>query len=155
MERKQVEQRAFDLFQSGFNCAEAVSTAIVESCASKQERYTSKVATAFGGGFGGTKCETCGALTGGMIALGWLFGRTEPGADKQKAYALATEFRNRFLDAFDATQCKAVLDAFGKQENLIKCKHMTGAAAGILFDILQAEKNAGSKNAEATCRCGK
>jgi C_GCAxxG_C_C family probable redox protein len=140
MDKKQMEQRAFDLFQGGFNCAEAVSTAIVEWHGSGPAEYTPKVATAFGGGIGGTKCETCGALTGGVIALGWLFGRTEPGADKQDVYARATEFRNRFLDAFGSTQCKAILDAFGPQENLHKCKRMTGAAAGILYDILSEER---------------
>ena len=137
MDKKQVEQRAFDLFQGGFNCAEAVSKTIVESYGSGREEYSTKSATAFGGGIGGTKCETCGALTGGVIALGCLFGRTEPGADKQDVYALATEFRNRFLDTFGSTRCKAILEAFGRQENLIECKRMTGAAAGILFDILQ------------------
>jgi C_GCAxxG_C_C family probable redox protein len=137
MNKEQVEQRAFDLFQSGFNCAEAVSTAIVESHGSGAAKFTPNVATAFGGGIGGAKCETCGSLTGGVIALGWLFGRTVPGADKQDAYALAAQFRNRFLDSFGSTQCKDILSSFGQQENLSKCKHMTGVAAGILFDILQ------------------
>jgi C_GCAxxG_C_C family probable redox protein len=140
MDKKQVEQRAFDLFQGGFNCAEAISIAIVEWYGSVPAEFTPKIATAFGGGIGGTKCETCGALTGGVIALGWLFGRTEPGADKQDVYALATEFRNGFLDAFGSTQCKSILDAFGKQENLLECKRMTGATAGILFEILEDER---------------
>jgi hypothetical protein len=30
MRKEHIEQRAFDLFQGGFNCAEAVSTAIIE-----------------------------------------------------------------------------------------------------------------------------
>jgi C_GCAxxG_C_C family probable redox protein len=141
MDKKQVEQRAFDLFQNGFNCAEAVSTAVVEWYGAESKDFTPKAATAFGGGVGGTKCETCGALTGGVIALGWLFGRTEPGTDKQDVYAFATEFRNKFLDSFGSTQCKAILAAFGKQEDLLECKRMTGSAAGILFDILQQEKN--------------
>jgi len=140
MDKKQVEQRAFDLFQGGFNCAEAVSAAIVEWRVSGRAAYIVKAATAFGGGIGGTKCETCGALTGGVIALGWLFGRTEPGADKQDAYALAMEFRNKFLDAFGSTQCKTILEAFGQQENLLECKRMTGAAAGILYDIVSEER---------------
>jgi C_GCAxxG_C_C family probable redox protein len=141
MNKTQIDQRAFDLFQNGFNCAEAVSTAVVEWYGSGAAEFTPKAATAFGGGVGGTKCETCGALTGGVIALGWLFGRTEPGADKQNVYAFATEFRNKFLDSFGSTQCKAILEAFGKQENLHECKRMTGAAAGILFDILEEEKD--------------
>jgi len=140
MDKKQIEQQAFDLFNGGFNCAEAISTVIVEWRVSGRAAYITKAATAFGGGIGGSKCENCGALTGGVIALGWLYGRTEPGADKQDAYALATEFRNKFLDAFGSTQCKVILEAFGQQENLLKCKRMTGAAAGILFDILSEDQ---------------
>ena len=140
MEKKEIEQKAFDLFQNGFNCAEAVSAAIVEWHGSAPVEYATRSATAFGGGIGGTKCETCGALTGGVLALGWLFGRTTPGADKQDAYAFAAEFRNKFIDSFGSTQCKVILDAFGKQENLLECKRMTAAAAGMLFDLLQEEK---------------
>lgn len=140
MDKKQMEARSFDLFQEGFNCAEAISAAIVEWHGAGAMGPMPKVATAFGGGIGGAKCETCGALTGGVIALGWVFGRTQPGADKQKAYALAVEFRTRFLNAFGSTHCQTILDAFGKQENMIECKRMTGMAAGILFDIMQEEK---------------
>lgn len=146
MDKEQVEQRTFDLFQNGYNCAEAISTAIVEWYGPVSAGFTPRVATAFGGGIGGTKCENCGALTGGLIALGWLFGRTEPGADKQDAYTFATEFRNKFLDLFGSTQCKAILVALGQQENLLKCKRMTGAAAGILFDILANERQNNPKS---------
>lgn len=155
MDKKQVEQKTFALFQDGFNCAEAISIAIVECCGEGRVKYTPKVASAFGGGIGGTKCETCGALTGGVIALGWLFGRTEPDADKQNLYALATEFRSRFLDMFGSTECSIIMEALGKQENLLKCKRMTGAAAGILFDILQKGKQTGLGSNAITCPCQK
>lgn len=152
MDKKQVEQKAFDLFQEGFNCAEAISTAIVEGCAKGSPEYPLKAASAFGGGIGGTKCETCGALTGGVIALGWLFGRTAPDADKQKVYALATEFRGQFFNTFGSTQCHVILETLGEQENLLKCKRMTGAAAGILFDILQKGKQTELNGEVITCR---
>lgn len=152
MDKRQVEQKAFDLFQEGFNCAEAISSAIVKGCVKGAPEYTPKAASAFGGGVGGTKCETCGALTGGVIALGWLFGRTEPDADKQKVYALATEFRTRFLDMFGSTQCHVILETLGEQENLLKCKRMTGVAAGILFDILQKGKQTEPNGDVVTCQ---
>lgn len=152
MDKKQVEQKTFALFQDGFNCAEAISTAIVECWAEGAVHYTPKAASAFGGGVGGTKCETCGALTGGVVALGWLFGRKEPDADKQKVYALAAEFRDRFLKAFGSTQCQDILEVLGEQENLHKCKRMTGIAAGILFDILHQVKTPGIGCDVGTCR---
>jgi len=145
MEREEITQKAFDYFQAGFNCAEAVSKTITESYANERAAGIPNAATGFGGGVGGSKCETCGALTGGVIALGSLFGRTNPGEDKQRIYELATEFRNRFLDTFGSTHCRTILDGFGKQENLLKCKRLTGEAAGILHDILQEEREESSQ----------
>ena len=144
MKRKEVEQKAFDRFQAGFHCAEAVSETIIESFSKEPVSHIPKAASGFGGGIGGTKCETCGALTGGVIALGWLYGRMEPGTDKQKIYVLAAEFRNRFLDKFGSTNCRAILDNLGSQENMMKCKKLAGDAAGILYDIV-LEEGADSK----------
>ena len=77
--------------------------------------------------------ETCGALTGGIIALGWFWGRTKPGGDKIKVYELASEFRRRFVEKFGSSNCQTLLDKFGKQENAMKCKKLTAEAAGILW----------------------
>ncbi len=134
--REEIEQRVFDYFQSGFNCAEAVSKAMVELYSKETHTAIPNVATAFGGGIGGSKAETCGALTGGIIAIGCIFGRKEPKDDKKAAYQLAAEFREKFIETFGASTCRTILEGLGEQENLIKCKKMTARAAGILYTIL-------------------
>lgn len=139
MQKRQVEKKAFDYFEEGFICAEAVSKTLLDTFAPGKVADVPRAATGFGGGIGGTKCETCGALTGGVIALGFLFGRMSPSGDKQKVYACATEFRNRFIDAFGATRCQAILDRLGPQENMCRCKELTAKAAGILFDLVRSE----------------
>ncbi len=63
MNREEISQKAFDYFKAGFNCAEAVSKTITEWNAKVSAPDILKAATGFGGGVGGTKCETCGALT--------------------------------------------------------------------------------------------
>ncbi|MCP4111877.1 MAG: C_GCAxxG_C_C family protein [Desulfobacteraceae bacterium] len=136
MIREEAEKKVFDYFQSGFNCAEAVSKAITEMFGHEQ---APKVATAFGRGIG-SKEETCGALTGGIIALGYLFGRADPGESPNEAHELAAEFRKRFIEKVGASVCKDILKELGEQKNFIKCKKMTSEAAGILADLL-AEKN--------------
>jgi C_GCAxxG_C_C family probable redox protein len=134
--RAEVEQRVFDYFQSGFNCAEAVSKAIMELYSKENQPVIPGVATGFGGGIGASKAETCGALNGGIIAIGWLFGRKEPKDDKKAAYELAAEFRQKFIATFGSSTCRTILDGFGEQENLIECKKMTARAAGILYTML-------------------
>ena len=133
----EIEQRAFDYFQSGFNCAEAVSKVIAEWYTKEPSASIPKVASGFGGGIGGSKGDTCGALTGGVIALGYLWGRMEPNGDKKIVYELASEFRKKFIDSFGSSNCQSLLNGFGEQENMIKCKKLTARAAGILSEMLE------------------
>jgi C_GCAxxG_C_C family probable redox protein len=134
--RAEIEQMAFDYFQSGFNCAEAISKAILEAYSNEIHTDIPRMATGFGGGIGGSKAETCGTLNGGIIAIGCLFGRNRPGDDKKTAYEVSAEFRQKFIDTLGSSICPIILEKFGEQENLIECKKMTGRAAGILYTIL-------------------
>jgi C_GCAxxG_C_C family probable redox protein len=132
-----VNKKAFDYFDSGFSCAEAMFRAVVEIVNPAEAGSMTKIATGFAGGVGGTHEELCGALAGGIMALGYLTGRTEPGADNQPAKDIAAALRQCFIDKFGATKCQAVLDLLGPQENSMKCKRLTGELAGDLYRMLQ------------------
>jgi len=140
MTREEAEKRTFSYHQSGFHCAEAISKALTELFGQEGDGYAPKVASGFGGGIGGSHLETCGALTGGIIALGWFWGRTNPGGDKTKVYELAADFREHFVEKFGSSHCQSLLDKFGKQENMMKCKKLTAEAAGILWELLSKRK---------------
>jgi len=146
MTREEVEKRTLQYFQSGFHCAEAISKALTEAFEKEGDGYAPKVATGFGGGIGGSHLETCGALAGGIIALGWFWGRTKPGGDKTKVYELAAEFRRRFVEKFGSSNCQSLLDKLGKQEGAMKCKKLTAAAAGILCELLIRGREEGKWN---------
>jgi C_GCAxxG_C_C family probable redox protein len=133
-------QKAFEYHKSGFHCAEAVSKAIIESYSMDVGKNIPKVATAFGGGVGRTKHEICGALTGGIIALGYLFGRSEPGADWTDVSELAAKLKRRFVQEFGTTNCGALSATFGPEENMMRCKQLSGEAAGMLADIIEEHR---------------
>ena len=135
--KKEVGKKAFDYHDSGFHCAEAVSKAVVETYGQGMSRNIPLVATAFGGGVGRTHQDICGALTGGVIALGCLFGRNEPSADWTDASELAAELKRRFVLEHGTTNCGAILATFGPQENMIRCKRLSGEVAGMLAEILE------------------
>ena len=136
MMRTQIENMAFNHFQAGFHCAEAVSKTITDLFADRPCEDLPRMATAFGGGIGGTHGEPCGAFLGGVLALGYLYGRMEPGANKDDAYRLATEFRKRFIAKFGSPSCGMILIGFGEQVNLDKCKSLTAVTAGMLGELL-------------------
>jgi C_GCAxxG_C_C family probable redox protein len=141
MSREGLEKKAFDHFNTGFCCSEALSKTIIDHFAEKPENYPVNIASAFCGGIGRTHQDICGAFTGGVIAVGYLYGRTEKGKDLSTACAVISEFRRQFIDAFGSTNCAAILGKLGEQEKYIKCKQLTGKAAGMLSDILVQAKN--------------
>ncbi|MGD8971823.1 MAG: C-GCAxxG-C-C family protein [Desulfobacterales bacterium] len=135
--KKEAGQKALDYHKAGFHCAEAVSKAVVEIYDQGMCQDIAKVATAFGGGIGRTHQEICGALTGGVIALGCLLGRNVPGADWTDASELAAELRRRFVREHGTTNCGALLAIFGPQEDMIRCKRLSGEVAGMVVEILE------------------
>ncbi|UCD78917.1 MAG: C-GCAxxG-C-C family protein [Desulfobacterales bacterium] len=135
-------EMAYRYHKSGYHCAEAVSKAIIEAYDSDIGEYTPKAATAFGGGVGRTKQEICGALSGGIIAIGYLFGRREPEADWTDASNLAAKLKLRFVHEYGATNCGALLATFGPQENMLRCKKLSGEVADMLVDIIEEHRKA-------------
>jgi len=140
MDTKGVEKRAFDLFHGGFHCGEAVALAVVEAFRPELTEGVARAATAFGGGVGRTHQDLCGALGGGLVALGWLTGRTEMGANWDKTAQLAAELRQKFTAEFGSTGCPALLDGFGEQKEMMKCKRLSGRTAGILAELLEERR---------------
>lgn len=137
MLNSQIEENAFQYFQSGFHCAEAVALAIAEAFADSSNSDLPRVASAFCGGVAGTKEELCGALSGGIIAIGYLTGRMQPGKDIQLTKELAVALRTQFIAQYGTTQCQSVLDTLGPQANALKCKELTARVAGMLTHLLR------------------
>jgi len=137
MKKENIEKIAFDYFSSGFNCAESVAQAVIEAFADRPATDLPKMASAFGGGVGGTREELCGALAGGILAIGYLAGRMKTGEDLSNAKSLSANLRQQFIDQYGATQCRKVLEKLGPQENSLKCKELSATVAGMLTELLK------------------
>ena len=105
-------KRAYELHKAGYNCAQAVAGAFAD-CLPVAEETVFASAGGFGGGVGGSHQEVCGAVSGGVLALSWLYPHTE-GADqaaKRRLYGLCKEYRRRFEDIFGLSRCGDLLSA--------------------------------------------
>ena len=71
---EQVKQQAHNNFSAGFNCAECVTEAAWSFIETDLPADAWKLATGFGGGLG-LYGDTCGALTGAILAVGAVHGR--------------------------------------------------------------------------------
>lgn len=151
MNRHEVEARTEELFRGGLHCAEAVLQAILESEGVDQKEFSPRVASAFGGGVGRSKKALCGALSGGLMALGYLRGRDSGQESWDGIAATADALFNRFKADYGCSRCGTVLENLGPQEKMDKCVRLAGRTAGMVHEALAEDSP--SCPAQA-CGCG-
>jgi len=143
-------ERADQLFQQGYTCAQSVACTFAEDLGADRG-LTLRLSTGFGGGMGHTS-NTCGALTGAVIALGLAFGMEDSTdqAAKQKTYALAAEAVRRFRERTGAIGCTELLGfdlgipeqlQTARDRDLFKtqCPGYVRTAAGIVEELLREQ----------------
>lgn len=103
------DESAQALFDQGFNCSQAVLGACGPELGLDRDTCL-KVAAAFGGGMC-RSAGSCGAVTGGLMAIGLRYGAitlTDPGR-KADVYARGLDFLARFRERHGSTTCRELL----------------------------------------------
>ena len=113
--------KAASYFGNGFHCAEAVASAVLEALDHNPTEAAAH-STAFGGGVGSTYEELCGALSGGLIAIGHLYGRRRRDEDWDLAAKKGAELRRIFLDQFETCHCGTLRERFGQEQQMDECR---------------------------------
>lgn len=95
-------------FKDGCNCSQSVLLTMAEYWKCKDELIP-KIATAFGGGM--ARCgSACGALTGGLMAIGIKYGTNEHSSEKAaRAYKLAKTFYRHFEKQNGSNICRELI----------------------------------------------
>lgn len=103
------EDYAVSCFKKGFNCSQAVFSVYSEELG-LDPKIALKIACGFGGGM--RQAETCGAVTGALMAIGLKYGQNEEGQEyaKENTYELVKEFINRFKSRNGSIICKELLE---------------------------------------------
>ena len=124
--RSERTDNAVKLFNSGYNCAQATLCAFADRI-DIDEKQLRRVASDFGGGMSGTR-ETCGAVTGMLMALGLIKGYDDvtDTEHKHRLYAEGRELIEDFTAEFGTTSCSELSTkvAAGFKTNphpLVKC----------------------------------
>jgi C_GCAxxG_C_C family probable redox protein len=136
-ESKQIRKTVYAHYQSGLHCAEVISKTLLETFSGKAKPEVIKAASGFGGGIAGSTEELCGALTGGIIAIGALLGRENPGDDLRDCGGLTNKFKKQFLSQFGSLKCRDILDGFSEKESHIGCVKLTAEASVILGRLVK------------------
>ncbi|MFQ6087044.1 MAG: C-GCAxxG-C-C family protein [Candidatus Bathyarchaeia archaeon] len=145
VEESMCVEDAVSRFEEGYNCAQSVLLAM-QKFWNVEKSLEPKVASAFGGGIG-RGGSLCGALTGGVIAIGLKYGSNNPVVEeREKAYSLALEFYGRFrkkcggvfcrdLIGYDLTNPEELENARSSNVFMEKCVHFIEKAVDILVDL--------------------
>ena len=140
-------EKAAELFQQGYNCAQSVAVAFCD-VTGLDENFTAKMVSAFGGGMGRLR-EVCGAVSGMFFVLGHLYGYDTPGDDREKKqlYARVQELAAKFRERNGSIVCRELLDNPPTDPNpsprtaeyykTRPCVHMVITAAKLMDEFIE------------------
>lgn len=143
---KKVQQDAENNFRNGFFCCEALVSAIRDNFELDVPQEVIGMASGMAVGAGRSGCM-CGALNGGILALGMFFGRTEPKGPKDPQVVKCMELTHELHDWFkqangkNAICCRILTKEFdmGKGEHKEQCIRFTGLCAWKVAEIVVRE----------------
>ena len=102
-------QKAKELFESGYNCSQAVLLAFADMFGMDFET-AQKISATFGGGMGRMR-EVCGAVSGMLMVLGLATGEYAPTdtAKKAEQYKTVQQLANEFRKKNSSIICRELL----------------------------------------------
>jgi C_GCAxxG_C_C family probable redox protein len=105
-------RHANERFKSGFNCSQSVLSAFAEDFGLSRDSCL-RLASPFGSGIARMQ-ETCGAVTGALMAIGLKYGKGENGTedDKTIAYRQSQFLVNEFKKRNTTICCRQLLDGY-------------------------------------------
>lgn len=133
-----VRETAEGYFDRGeFFCSEAVVHTINELLDWRFPEEVTKLASAFPIGLGKSGC-LCGAVSGGAIALGMVYGRNHGEAMDDKMFPVAADLHNHVKALYGSTCCRVMVKnfEFKTPERKAHCVKITGEVAAWVAEQL-------------------
>ena len=106
-------------FKQGLNCTECVLKTFMDMYDVNLPDEVLCMATGFGGGMGHTK-NTCGAITGAVLALGTLKGRRDPFGPKEEMMDRINHLQNEIYPIFGE-----MIEEIEEKYGTLICKEMS------------------------------
>jgi C_GCAxxG_C_C family probable redox protein len=135
--KQKAAQRAMEAFAGGANCSEAVWQAFGTELGKDEREFGNCLAGGFGGGV--SSGDLCGAIAGGVLALGLHYGRV-PGEERDpRLKELCKEFYHRAETELGSVHCRNLRDL--DDENWReKCSLIVAKAAELVAELLAKDK---------------
>jgi len=145
-------EKAEELFNSGYNCAQAVFCAFCDDMGFDKETAI-RLMSSFGGGMGKLR-EVCGACSGAFAVAGVLFGSIDPNDQdaKVKQYALVRRIAEEFKSLHGTYNCGELMENIANAKGVDPairtpeyyktrpCCRFVGDASEILDKIIEEQQ---------------
>jgi C_GCAxxG_C_C family probable redox protein len=131
-------EMAASCWERQYNCAESVLRGVCHAQGIELSDQGKRMATPFGGGVGRSE-DICGALIGGVLAIGAVKGRTTFHEDRLAAYDAAGRLHGSFCGQFGSTSCKVLNKSdFKSAEHRPRCGRYVEAATRLTIQMLRS-----------------
>ncbi len=146
--RAKVVECAIENYKSGLNCAESVVDALIRAGALDADPAIRAMAGGFGGGIG-LSGNTCGALSGAVMANGARYGRKDPWSvdpevrgkeNSEKYYRRYNQMVRDFAAANGGVTCREISskhEDWHSKDRRKMCMLLIAETAGLAYDYLQ------------------
>jgi len=120
-----------------FFCSESVVHTINQLMGSPLPHQITKLASGFPIGLGKSGC-LCGAVSGGVIALGIAYGRNHGEPMNENMFPLSTQLHDYIKKQYGSTCCRVLIKDydFESQERKKHCIRITGEVAAFVTEVL-------------------
>ena len=142
-----IGERSGQLFDGGLCCAESILKAIAEHLRPDADGIPA-VATGFCSGLARTG-GLCGAVSGAVMGIGLVTGRSAPEEDVAPTYEKVQEFLQRFRERFGSLNCYELTGCdlatregrrrFDEENLTPKCREIVVAAAEEAASLLKTD----------------
>ena len=138
-----IRENAEQLYRDGsFYCSEAVVKAVLEGFGEEVSHHIIAMSSGFPVGIGGAEC-TCGAISGGVMTIGYFFGRSESSAPEvAKSMELSKQLYDRFISRNRCSCCRILTKNMvkGSKEHMEQCIRFTGEVAQDCVEIIEENR---------------
>jgi C_GCAxxG_C_C family probable redox protein len=135
-------------FKEGLSCSQAIFVTYGKQYGI-DEKIAKTISSSFGGGMGRT-CQTCGAVTGAYMVLGFINHEDNDKLAKEKTYALVQAFSSKFNELHGSVNCQQLTgcdfrttegkERFKANNLSNECMGFVRDSALILEELIKAQK---------------
>lgn len=147
MDRKELFSRAEAIHEgyvAGLNCAERVFLTVRALVETDIPPEAVALLSGLGGGVGGIREGICGAVSGGVTAIGLVHGRPNPpDGNRERSYEVTRDFVCQFRTAFGTTVCRKLIGdllregtAEAEERRKARCRQYTLKAVRMCLETL-------------------